>query len=155
MLCLMSACWRRQVVAPSPDRKTAVNAYYAHGGADIHVEITLARGDNEITVRPPDGHRVPQFVEVGWSRHSDQFGLLICDTLGGDILFGYDHDHARLLTPSETEALIRGALRIRYHLPLASTDSEIDWACSLEGKLAFAQLRGKERPLILKPVNHE
>lgn len=155
MLCLMSACWRRQVVAPSPDRKTAVNVYYAHGGADIHVKITLARGDNEITVRPPDGDRVPEFIEVGWSRDSSRFGLFICDQLSGNILFGYDQIRARFLTRSETEALIRGALRIRYHLVPASTGRETDWACSSEGRSTFARMLKTETPLVLKPIPHE
>jgi len=151
--------WRKHAVSVSRDGSFRLVVWAGPNGPDESVRICLSktrwvewlRGAWAIYRDPRD--RLPDLTEVYWDSKSASVGVLVCDSLAGNILFAYDLLQKRPISSETVVDGIRQSLRARYNLTesqlRAYNDDPIKCACDYASGTSkrFRQLIGESANL--------
>ena len=70
----------------------------------------------EMTILSDPADRWPDLTEVYCDVYPKRVGVLVCDGLGSNILFAYDLDQRKAISPEVVVGGIQQSLVSRYHL---------------------------------------
>jgi len=127
-LLLLTVCnrlfWSRHAISISPDGRFRLTVWTRSNIADSSVRIALSEMESlEMTILSDPADRWPDLTEVYWDVYSKRVGVLVCDGLGSNILFAYDLDQRKAISPEVVVGGIRQSLVSRYHLTGARLQS--------------------------------
>jgi hypothetical protein len=137
----------------SPDgRRTVTLREQRRMGPDSSVRILAMdhRLGTERVLYSPKGDRVPSVSEVAWFPDSQKVGVLVCDKIADDIVFGFDFANSVILPPQTVVPAIRAELSRRYHVgsrELAGYGGDVlKWACDQfsDAETRFAAREGAD-----------
>jgi hypothetical protein len=77
----------------------------------------------EMTILSDPADRWPDLTEVYWDVDLKRVGVLVCDGFGSNILFAYDLDQRKAISPEAVVGGIRQSLVSRYDLTGARLQS--------------------------------
>lgn len=131
------------VSSGSPDGRRQIMVLRRPHGPDDSLRIILVDRSQRIVMYDDQSDHLPGVSEVYWAADSNSVGVLVCDSLKGQIIRGYDFLERRSSPPSSVVDGLRSTLAKRYRRSASRPSPQSDpllWACD-DSSDAFARFK--------------